>query len=372
MTQKLRKTSKIGLSLPLKILITLSVFVMADVLISKYLIVDEKVELKEDKDTGAKSNRFSNRDLLAVDDEDNEITNTTAKIDFESKHAIALISFGKEASESTLLERCILSIRRRGDFDGHVVVITDAPESRYVGEFDEKVIVLQADEDDILYDAFKAPAMKYKRFKTLLIQYIDSVPELDAVEWLYYMDIDMMLGDSFIDAAQALHSKYNIEDDRTGVSSLYMFKDPNANLYALNTGFIIMSRHFSSRCLDLWKDRFDADRLSHNDQKAVNQVIRYNNGTNYCNMMGMDAEKYLTYPRNDEALIEIMLEGEYSPFIHVFNTCFAKRVSQKTMELFVGNVLQLSDEEKREHKFGKAFISPSSSKWTDTDETLAE
>mmetsp|Transcript_7210 Transcript_7210/g.14829 ORF Transcript_7210/g.14829 Transcript_7210/m.14829 type:complete len:161 (-) Transcript_7210:10-492(-) len=156
MTQKLRKTSKIGLSLPLKILITLSVFVMADVLISKYLIVDEKVELKEDKDTGAKSNRFSNRDLLAVDDEDNELTNTTAKIDFESKHAIALISFGKEASESTLLERCILSIRRRGDFDGHVVVITDAPESRYVGEFDEKVIVLQADEDDILYDAFKA------------------------------------------------------------------------------------------------------------------------------------------------------------------------------------------------------------------------
>ncbi len=156
MPQNTRKTSKMGLSLPLKVFITLSVFVMADVFISKYLIIDEKVELKEDTNTGIKANRFSNRDLLVVDDEENETTNTTAKTDFESKHAIALISFGKEASESTLLERCILSIRRRGEFDGHVVVITDAPESRYVDEFDEKVIVLQADEDDILYDTFRA------------------------------------------------------------------------------------------------------------------------------------------------------------------------------------------------------------------------
>lgn len=87
---------------------------------------------------------------VSVDD------NLSAKAEFESNNAIALISFGESAAESTLLERCILSIRRRGQFDGYVVVITDAPEERYDGVFDENVIVLKANEDDILYDYFQA------------------------------------------------------------------------------------------------------------------------------------------------------------------------------------------------------------------------
>ncbi len=82
--------------------------------------------------------------------------NLLAKAEFESKNAIALISFGERAAESTLLERCVLSIRRRGQFDGHVVVITDAPEERYDGVFDDNVLVLKANEDDILYDYFQA------------------------------------------------------------------------------------------------------------------------------------------------------------------------------------------------------------------------
>lgn len=70
------------------------------------------------------------------------------------KRAVALISFGEMAAEGTLLERCILSIRRRGEFDGKVVVITDAPKERYDGQFDENVFVLRAKEEDILYDYF--------------------------------------------------------------------------------------------------------------------------------------------------------------------------------------------------------------------------
>lgn len=93
----------------------------------------------------------------------------------QTQRAIMLISFGKSAAEGTLLERCILSIRRRGHFQDAIVVITDAPEDRYKGEFDENVFVVKANEDDILYDHFKAAGQKYKRFKTLLIDYFNGL-----------------------------------------------------------------------------------------------------------------------------------------------------------------------------------------------------
>lgn len=73
----------------------------------------------------------------------------------ESKRAIALISFGKEAAESTLLERCVLSIRRRGAFDGPVVVLTDAPRERYDGVLDDNVTVLNVKREDMKFDMFR-------------------------------------------------------------------------------------------------------------------------------------------------------------------------------------------------------------------------
>lgn len=69
--------------------------------------------------------------------------------DVDSKRAIALISFGEAAAKSTLAERAVLSIRRRGEFDGKVVLITDAPKERYDGVFDENVIVMESKDEDM-------------------------------------------------------------------------------------------------------------------------------------------------------------------------------------------------------------------------------
>ncbi len=85
---------------------------------------------------------------------------SSEKAQFEAESAIALISFGKDAANGTLLEQCILSLRRRGEFDGKVMVITDAPRERYEGEFDENVIVLKAKEEDIKYDFFSSREYK--------------------------------------------------------------------------------------------------------------------------------------------------------------------------------------------------------------------
>ncbi len=78
------------------------------------------------------------------------LKNEEPHIDFRLQNqAVALFSFGEDAAESTLLERCVLSIRRRGDFHGPVVVITDAPSARYLNVFDENVIVLKNREEDM-------------------------------------------------------------------------------------------------------------------------------------------------------------------------------------------------------------------------------
>lgn len=72
----------------------------------------------------------------------------------EQERAIFLISFGNDAAASTMVERCILSIRRRGDFHGPVVLLTDAPLERYQGIFDDDVFVLNPKDEDYITDYF--------------------------------------------------------------------------------------------------------------------------------------------------------------------------------------------------------------------------
>ncbi len=59
-----------------------------------------------------------------------------------------MISFGESALHNPLLERAVLSIRRRGKFDGPVMVITDADLRMYKDVFDEKVYFVNAKEKD--------------------------------------------------------------------------------------------------------------------------------------------------------------------------------------------------------------------------------
>lgn len=118
---------------------------------SRYLRENTDESAVEPEADEFEKNHSTNKDITSSEDK-SPIENATAIVEFnDSNRAIALISFGEAASESTLLERCILSIRRRGKFNGQVIVITDAPEDRYDSEFDKNVTVLQAKEDDIRY-----------------------------------------------------------------------------------------------------------------------------------------------------------------------------------------------------------------------------
>ena len=208
-----------------------------------------------------------------------------------------------------------------------------------------------------------AAVMKYKRFKTLTLEYMKKLPKLDNVDWVYYMDIDIMMGAPFDDLVNGLNEKYGIEntssdgENDSPVSKLYMFKDPHATKFALNSGFIGMNRHTSERCLDVWREEMDSHPDAYFDQTTVNEIV--NNRQDECEMVGMKHWQFLSYPGSDKSLDDMMRKSKFSHLIHIFNSCFAKRMSAETMEKFVGVVLQLSEEEKEQHKFGKVVITES-------------
>lgn len=106
-----------------------------------------------------RSDELSQRFLREKGDSpDNVSTPTVANEEEEDapKRAIFLMSFGASASKSTLVERCVLSMRRRGDFNGPVVILTDAPVERYEDAFDKNVFVINNKEEDMKSGYFSA------------------------------------------------------------------------------------------------------------------------------------------------------------------------------------------------------------------------
>ncbi|KAL7462527.1 hypothetical protein ACHAXS_002909 [Conticribra weissflogii] len=288
----------------------------------------------------------------------------------KSKRAIAMISFGESAAKSTLVERAVLSIRRRGKFDGQVVLITDAPEERYNGVFDENVIVMQSKDEDMMFGYFQNEAMKYKRFKTLIPKYFDSDSKLDGIQHIYYMDIDMMMAAPFEHLVQGLDEEHGTESVPVdGDDMIFMFKDPMSNLFVVNSGFIVMDRKKSNRCLDLWRDEMDANPTFIKDQLSLNELVtKAESGeTSGCQIVAMQHHDFLDYTENEKRMIKMMDSGDYPVLVHLYNSCKAEKFSEEKTEVFVNNILMLTEKEKKEHKFGKAVIKPSNENWAVQD-----
>mmetsp|Transcript_7291 Transcript_7291/g.15271 ORF Transcript_7291/g.15271 Transcript_7291/m.15271 type:complete len:364 (+) Transcript_7291:77-1168(+) len=285
----------------------------------------------------------------------------------EKKSVIFLIAFGERATSTTYVERTIMSLRRRGEYQGRVLLLTDAPDERYDGLFDENVIVMHPKEEHLKTD-FDFPAMTVKRFKTYIIDYVDMVPELDAVEWIYYVDIDILFGAPFRDLIQKLGEENKIQGDNNFSSKLYFFKNSFVDQYVAQSGFMIAQRKTSNtanHCLRLWRSVIDSQLKLEHDQSSLNLISKdIESGKEHrCQLVIMEQGDHISFPHNNRDLEAMAKDSTYTSLIHIKNTSKSTSFGEGVHEKFVSDVLMLSDDEMKNGKllekttFGMSHLS---------------
>jgi len=161
--------------------------------------------------------------------------------------AISLISMGRLVN-TFLVERCIRSIRRRGQFTGTIMVFTDSIGYKQyqdsIRSWDNRTIIIQGYEDDMnprdenndgQLKKYAQKTMIFKRFKTLHSKYIADYPELlGSIRYVMYVDTDNIIGSRldifFKDYIRVVADQYNATDfaeirNYRGFSFASMFRD---------------------------------------------------------------------------------------------------------------------------------------------------
>lgn len=301
----------------------------------------------------------------------------------DGTRAIFLIAFGSDAHESTLVERCVLSIRRRGAWDGLVVLLTDAPPGRYEtkgggngdGNGDGNgngndnltnsvlggnVVIVTPQSSHYNHEARED--LVYKRFKTYILDYVDSDPRLDAVELVYYLDIDIMAGAPLDGLFRALENKYGAAHSHantptTGASSrIFFFKGKS---WPVQGGQFLLERRTSQYCLDLWRAAIDGSvHRTTKDQDSLASVHKriVDGEETECELVLMEKGRHLSFPRNERDMVNQVERGRYTPLIHLLNTYSARKIGAEAQAVYIDHVLELSEEEKALRLFGKEIM----------------
>ena len=229
---------------------------------------------------------------------------TSGDLDFDPKRLIFLISMGEQAKESKMVERFVWSARHRGQWQGYILLLTDAPIDRYAG-FSHNFLVMNPEARHI--DTRFKDDMPYKRFKTWAIEYTNKDKRLDQVELIYYLDVDNIVGNSLPNMFNDLETKYNIPSSNSGnnnpktkwlrtIPRMWFF----ANKYldkSLQGGQFVLDRTSSGACLKAWRDKIDANVTEAKDQPALHK-IRGNGRNQECQIITMLPRSHLFFPAN--------------------------------------------------------------------------
>jgi hypothetical protein len=324
-------------------------------------------------------------------------TTTTPTTTYQ--RAIFLISMGKDAAESAIVERCIVSIRRRGQWKGPVVLLTDAPSERYqlltpVRENQEETsnhhdtspapppppltIVVHPQRDHFNWNTLKDD-MPYKRFKTFVLEYLDRDSRLDAIELVYYLDVDIVVGAPLDTYFQYAETTYQIplgrppsQPQQQSLHRLYLYKG-NYPL-PVQSGQLIMERYHTRNCLERWRSWLDNDHDLILDQLALRNVLNEttmentatttttnNNSDNkkHCQLVLMEQEPHLHFPTK-KTMVQ-MSSGStgattstnepplpWPTLIHIKNSKTAGQIQWSIQKKFFRHILQLSPIEESE------------------------
>jgi len=266
-----------------------------------------------------------------------------------------------------LQERCILSLRRRGNYNGFIILLTDAPPERYQNEWDSKVIVMHPLDEHLNGEDGKRikytrenTSLKPKRFKTFIIDYMSMDERLDSVELIYYLDIDIMAGNDMGQFFTDIEKKYKVSrQERDEEQSKLFFFTPLSKEWPVQGGTFIVERRSSRLCLELWRKEIDALTISGRgrDQDALRTIHdRIQTGQeDKCELVRMDNEQFIAFP-TARTFKKLAQQTDFPSLIHISNSVFAKWIDEEEQTEYINRVLQLSEEEKQSGAYGKIVV----------------
>lgn len=265
------------------------------------------------------------------------------------KRAIFAISMGKSAAESKMVERFVWSARNRGNFTGPIVLLTDAPPTRYttLGEWTGNFIVMTPFFEDYFVQ-FKHRDMPFKRFKTYVLEYLSMDPRLDSVDLVYYLDIDIVFGSPLQTLFDNVETMYNIWGSNSTKATMWMFRNKLPE-YRIQGGQMILDRRKSQPCLDRWRWYMDSNPNIQKDQVFLNKMFdEQTEESSECEIVSMIHKGSISFPdrKQIEALggEKIVANGtlsgtEYRPLIHIKNTGQSSESNDNCYRAFVQDVL---------------------------------
>ncbi len=254
---------------------------------------------------------------IFLDDENNDDDDAVD----DRKRALVIISMGELASNTTMVERFVYSARKIGRFNGWIVLITDAEEGRYtnlpvaawnksnkkkksssihdslsslvsdhVGNRNDlnRFLVLRTQEERFAnitkFEKFKAEnTMNSKIFKTYILQYADLEERLNDIELFYYLDVDIVFGNSIRPLFSELEERYKIgnvyektKPDAMETKKPYIYFFRGNSRQKIQGGQFVLVRQRSQPCLERWRELMLEQRnvTYLKDQVQLNMMIK--------------------------------------------------------------------------------------------------
>jgi hypothetical protein len=295
---------------------------------------------------------------------------------YERQTAVAVISFGN-ATASTYVERCLRSLRMRGNFHGHFVVVTDASPGRYASlKVDPHVVVLQAQQQDLNTGVkYKTTAMLYKRFKTLLPAYMDLDDRLKEIRTILYMDVDILVTNDLHLFLHHYHEdvvkpfKQSKEFRRSksycahfvgctrypGWKKGFLQPPPSecdTKYVVTDGGLFVLDRVESVGCMDKWRHEWDRvlttprdQQLLRNIQRRIRNQKKWNKAKKKpCSYLSLDNKKHYFVPAKEN---EFMKPQFSKTFTHLTNTNIVHFgvVRDEVMQNYLKKALLIPEEE---------------------------
>lgn len=273
---------------------------------------------------------------------------------FDPTRLIFLISMGEQARNSKLVERFVWSARHRGEWQGWIVLLTDAPTDRYSG-FSHNLIVMNPEKHH--FNTSFREDMPYKRFKTRVIEYIDKDTRLNKVRLIYYLDVDNIVGNSLPRMFEDLENKYSIpgknEQWLRTIPRMWFFANKYKHI-SVQGGQFIVDRYNSEPCLLSWREKIDANISESKDQPSLHR-IRGNGRNQKCQIVAMTPKKHLLFPSNGtiHEAVDRIQSGEvlkYPALVHIKNSCnTTAKISSQVEEIYVQDIVQNLEFSKKIH-----------------------